>query len=100
MTTLVLGVSHRSAPMSVLDAVALSGRSVDLLTERVLGGEYVDGALVLTTCNRLEIVADVRAFHGGLADVGAALVSVTGSTGRTSRTTSTSGSTTRPSSTS
>ncbi|SMY10540.1 glutamyl-tRNA reductase [Brevibacterium jeotgali] len=78
MTTLVLGVSHRSAPMSVLDAVALSGRSVDLLTERVLGGEYVDGALVLTTCNRLEIVADVRAFHGGLADVGAALVSVTG----------------------
>ena len=78
MTTLVLGVSHRSAPMSVLDAVALSGRSIDLLTERVLGGEYVDGALVLATCNRLEIVADVRAFHGGLADVGSALVSVTG----------------------
>lgn len=78
MTTLVLGVSHRSAPMSVLDAVALSGRNVDLLTDRVLGGEYVDGALVLATCNRLEIVADVRAFHGGLADVGSALVSVTG----------------------
>ncbi len=78
MTTLVLGVSHRSAPMSVLDAVALSGSNVDLLTERVLSGEYVDGALVLATCNRLEIVADVRAFHGGLADVGTALVSVTG----------------------
>lgn len=78
MTTLVLGVSHHSAPMSVLDAVALSGRNIDLLTERVLGGEYVDGALVLATCNRLEIVADVRAFHGGLADVGSALVSVTG----------------------
>lgn len=78
MTTLVLGVSHHSAPMSVLDAVALSGSNVDLLTERVLGGEYVDGALVLATCNRLEVVADVRAFHGGLADVGSALVSVTG----------------------
>lgn len=78
MTTLVLGVSHRSAPMSMLDAVALSGRNVRLLTERALGGEYVDGALVLATCNRLEVVADVRAFHGGLADVGSALVSVTG----------------------
>ena len=78
MTTLVLGVSHRSAPMSVLDAVALSGADVDTLTDTVLKSEYVDGALILSTCNRLEIVADVSAFHGGLADIGAALVGVTG----------------------
>lgn len=78
MTTFVLGVSHRSAPMSVLDSVALSGSGVEELRRRVLGGDFVDGALVLSTCNRLEIIADVRSFHGGLSDVGSALAEVAG----------------------
>lgn len=78
MTTFVLGVSHRSAPMSVLDSVALSGSGVEELRRRVLGGDFVDGALVLSTCNRLEIIADVRSFHGGLSDVGSALADVAG----------------------
>ena len=78
MTTFVLGVSHRSAPMSVLDSVALSGSGVEELRRRVLDGDFVDGALVLSTCNRLEIIADVRSFHGGLSDVGSALAEVAG----------------------
>ncbi|GAA2099938.1 MULTISPECIES: glutamyl-tRNA reductase [Brevibacterium] len=78
MTDLVLGVSHRSAPMSLLDALALTGDGQDRLAELALGGDYVDGAMVLSTCNRLEIIADVKSFHGGLADLGSALVSVTG----------------------
>ena len=76
MTTFVLGVSHRSAPLSVLESVALSGGAVEDLRNRVLNGEFVDGALVLSTCNRLEIIADVRSFHGGLSDVGSALATV------------------------
>ena len=78
MTTFVLGVSHRSAPLSVLESVALSGGAVEDLRNRVLNGEFVDGALVLSTCNRLEIIADVRSFHGGLSDVGSALATVAG----------------------
>ncbi|WP_084500350.1 glutamyl-tRNA reductase [Brevibacterium album] len=78
MTDLVLGVSHRSAPMALLDALALSGEGVDRLTGLALAGDYVDGAMVLSTCNRLEIIADVKSFHGGLADLGSALVEVTG----------------------
>lgn len=78
MTTFVLGVSHRSAPLSVLESVALSSGEVEDLRSRVLSGEFVDGALVLSTCNRLEIIADVRSFHGGLSDVGSALATVAG----------------------
>ncbi|GAA4385753.1 glutamyl-tRNA reductase [Brevibacterium pityocampae] len=78
MTLLVLGISHRSAPMSVLDALALDATGVDALLGRAREGKYVGGATVLATCNRLELIADVEAFHGGLADLGSALVEAVG----------------------
>lgn len=78
MTFLVLGISHRSAPMSVLDAIALDSDGAEALAAGVRAGDYVDGACVLSTCNRLEVIADASAFHGGLADIGSALVDATG----------------------
>jgi len=44
----------------------------------VLDGENVGESLVLATCNRVEVYADVVTFHGGLADLGEALCSATG----------------------
>jgi glutamyl-tRNA reductase len=40
----------------------------------------VGEALVLSTCNRVEVYASVSAFHGGLADVGAVLAERAGCT--------------------
>ncbi|MGX6450329.1 glutamyl-tRNA reductase, partial [Brevibacterium paucivorans] len=77
MSLLVLGVSHRTAPMSVLDAFAFDAPAVEQLRSRVCAGEYVTGVVVLATCNRVEIIADVSGFHGGLADLGSALVDMT-----------------------
>lgn len=77
MSLLVLGVSHRTAPMSVLDAFAFDAPAVEQLRSRVCAGEYVMGVVVLATCNRVEIIADVSGFHGGLADLGSALVDMT-----------------------
>src|SRR4029077_12081861 len=34
---------------------------------------YVTEAVVLSTCNRVEVYAAVTAFHGGLAEIGAVL---------------------------
>lgn len=78
MSLLVLGVSHRTAPMSVLDALAFDAQAVEKLRSLVCAGEYVLGVVVLSTCNRVEIIADVSGFHGGLADLGSALVDMTG----------------------
>ncbi len=75
MTLLVLGISHQSAPIDMLDALAFGTDDVDRLRTDALGGASVDGLAVLSTCNRLELIADVSAFHGGLADLGNALVS-------------------------
>ncbi|MDK8346669.1 hydroxymethylbilane synthase [Brevibacterium sp. UMB1308A] len=77
MSLLVLGVSHRTAPMSVLDAFAFDTTAVEQLRSRVCSGEYVMGVVVLATCNRVEIIAEVSGFHGGLADLGSALVDMT-----------------------
>ncbi|GAB3558049.1 glutamyl-tRNA reductase [Spelaeicoccus albus] len=74
MTALIVGLSHHSAPIGVLESAALGATRAEELAGGMLAGEYVDGALVVSTCNRLELIADVTSFHGGLADLGGALV--------------------------
>ena len=78
MSLLAIGVSHRSAPLPVLERVALPGTAARDLATHALAGDHVDEALVLATCNRVEVYADVSAFHGGLADLGHALAETTG----------------------
>ncbi len=78
MSLLVIGVSHRSAPLAVLERVALDAEGVRALSAAVLGGEHAGEAVVLATCNRVEVYADVATFHGGLAHVSDALAAITG----------------------
>jgi glutamyl-tRNA reductase len=73
MTVLVVGLSHRSAPVHVLERAAVGATEVPKLLEELLRGQHVSEALLLSTCNRIEVVAVVDAFHGGLADVSAVL---------------------------
>ncbi|WP_309130531.1 glutamyl-tRNA reductase [Brevibacterium sp.] len=78
MTLLVLGISHHSAPIDMLDALAFGADEVAGLRSSALAGSNIEGLAVLSTCNRLELIADVTAFHGGLADLGGALVAAIG----------------------
>lgn len=78
MSLLVVGVSHHTAPLAVLERCALSAAEGRNLAEVLLATDHVSEAAVLATCNRLEVYAEVDAFHGGLVDVGTALVSRTG----------------------
>ncbi|CCH77822.1 Glutamyl-tRNA reductase [Nostocoides japonicum T1-X7] len=78
MSLLVLGVSHRSAPIGLLESVALDPGARVRLADAVVATEHVTETVILSTCNRTEVYADVSAFHGGLSDVTDALVSVTG----------------------
>lgn len=73
MTLLVVGVSHRTAPVAVLERLAVSPGEVPQLLAELVGGEFVGEALVLSTCNRVEVYAGVSGFHGGLTEVVAIL---------------------------
>ncbi|MGN7225789.1 glutamyl-tRNA reductase [Dietzia maris] len=69
MSILLVGLSHHSAPVSLLEAVAVSESERDGLTEELIAGENVDEAMIVTTCNRVEVYSAVDAFHPALDDV-------------------------------
>lgn len=78
MSVVVLGLSHRSAPIALLEAVALDPARAAALAIAVRRGENVNEALVIATCNRVEVYADVVTFHGAVAEIGDALAAATG----------------------
>jgi glutamyl-tRNA reductase len=67
VSVLVVGLSHRSAPVDLLERVALSSDAVTKLLDDVLASDHATEAMVLSTCNRVEVYAEVDKFHGGLA---------------------------------
>ncbi len=73
MSLLVVGLSHRTAPVSLLERAAVGADELPEMLDELLRGEHVSEVLVLSTCNRVEIYAEVDRFHGGLEDASAAL---------------------------
>lgn len=78
MSLLVVGLSHRSAPMAVLEEAAVDAAGLELLARALAACENVREVLVLGTCNRLEVYTDCATFHGALAEIGRCLVEATG----------------------
>ncbi|RLV50490.1 glutamyl-tRNA reductase [Nocardioides mangrovicus] len=69
MSVLIVGISHRSAPVAVLERLALDADAAAKLAHDVQDQEHVSEATVLATCNRVEIYADVTRFHGSVEAV-------------------------------
>ncbi|MBP2454328.1 glutamyl-tRNA reductase [Mycolicibacterium lutetiense] len=73
MSVLLFGVSHRSAPVSVLEQLSTDESDQAKIIDEVLRSSLVTEAMVLSTCNRVEVYAVVEAFHGGLSIIGQVL---------------------------
>lgn len=69
MSLLIIGLSHHTAPIPLLEQVALTSEQVVKLLGDAVGTEHVSEAVAVATCNRLEVYADVDKFHGALADL-------------------------------
>jgi glutamyl-tRNA reductase len=69
LSVLVVGVSHRTAPVSVLEKVAVDAAGAEKLLHAVHSSDHVLESTVLATCNRIEIYADVDRFHGSVEAV-------------------------------
>ncbi|MGH8867169.1 MAG: glutamyl-tRNA reductase [Actinomycetes bacterium] len=69
MSVLAVGLSHRTAPVSVLESAALAGERLDAFVRDVRHARYVAEGVVVSTCNRVEVYAEVDKFHGGVAEV-------------------------------
>ncbi|MBC2905894.1 glutamyl-tRNA reductase [Streptomyces cupreus] len=78
MSLLVVGLSHRSAPVSVLERAALSTDGQIKLLQDTVAAEPATEAAVLATCNRIELYADVDKFHAGVAELSTLLAQHSG----------------------
>lgn len=74
MSVLVVGISHKSAPVELLEKLALDADGTTKLIADVMGGDHVSEATAIVTCNRLEVYAEVDRFHGSVEDLSGLLV--------------------------
>lgn len=75
MSILVVGISHNSAPVALLEQVALDADGgVHKLINDVSSCEHVTESTVISTCNRLEIYSEVDRFHGSVEELSRLLV--------------------------
>jgi glutamyl-tRNA reductase len=66
MSVLVVGISHRTAPVEVLERVTLDAEGISKMLHELSEVDHVSEAAVLSTCNRIELYADVDRFHGSV----------------------------------
>ncbi|WP_416973530.1 glutamyl-tRNA reductase [Streptomyces sp. 4F14] len=78
MSLLVVGLSHRSAPVSVLERASLGQDAQVKLLQDTVAAEPAAEAAVLATCNRIELYADVDKFHAGVAELSTLLAQHSG----------------------
>ncbi|HEX3822981.1 MAG TPA: glutamyl-tRNA reductase [Mycobacteriales bacterium] len=78
MSLLAIGLSHRSTPVELLERVVIDTDQIAKLLADLVGSEHVGEALVIATCNRIEIHAEVEKFHGGVQEVSEQLAKHTG----------------------
>jgi glutamyl-tRNA reductase len=69
VSILVLGASHRSASVELLERLALDAEQARKLRAAVIQTPHVREAVVLATCNRVEVYAKVDKFHGSVEDL-------------------------------
>jgi glutamyl-tRNA reductase len=80
MSVLVVGISHRSAPVALLERVALDDDGIQKLTADASSCDHVSEATVIATCNRVEIYTEVDRFHGSVESLSRLLVDRAGET--------------------
>lgn len=78
MKLLVVGASYRTAPVAALERLAVAPADLPHALARLVAQPYVSEAVLVSTCNRVEVYAAVSGFHGGLGDICAVLAESTG----------------------
>jgi glutamyl-tRNA reductase len=65
MPILTLGISFRRAPIELLERLSFADGDLVKGYRHALDAEAVEEAVILSTCNRVEIYANVSSYHAG-----------------------------------
>jgi glutamyl-tRNA reductase len=66
MSVLAIGMSHRSAPLTLLERAVVAAPDTPKLLDELLRCPSVDEVGLLSTCNRVEVYAVVESFHSAV----------------------------------
>src|SRR5438093_3018072 len=66
MHILSAGVSYRRAPVELLERLAFGPEDLAKAYHHLTSLESVHGGVILSTCNRVEVVAEVDSYHAGV----------------------------------
>jgi glutamyl-tRNA reductase len=69
VSVLVVGLSHKSAPVAALERASVSGDTLGKLLRDVVHLPDIAETFIISTCNRVEIYAEVDRFHSAVAGV-------------------------------
>jgi glutamyl-tRNA reductase len=69
LSVLVFGLNYRSAPVGLLERVAVAPEHLPKALASLTNREHVLEAAILSTCNRVEVYAHASRYHGGIADL-------------------------------
>ena len=78
MSVLVVGMSHRSAPVALLERLSMDETVQTDATSALVDQPSLSEAMIVSTCNRMEVYAVANAFHAGVNDVLKVLERVSG----------------------
>ena len=69
MSVLAIGVSYRRAPVELLERLSFPGADLPKAYHHVSSLPGVEESVILSTCNRVEVYAEVPGYHHGFLDL-------------------------------
>jgi glutamyl-tRNA reductase len=69
VSIVAIGLNHRTAPLELLERMAVDGGRLPKVLDDLVRREHVSEAVVLSTCNRTEVYVAAEKFHGAYHEV-------------------------------
>ncbi len=69
MSIVVIGVNHRTGPLSVLERLTIDPSDLAKAITGLAARDSLREVAILSTCNRMEVYAVAERFHGAYADI-------------------------------
>ncbi len=69
MSVVVIGANHRTAPLDLLEKMALDGERLEKYLTALSYRDHITEAVIVSTCNRTEIYVVAERFHDAYRDV-------------------------------
>ncbi|MCY4036625.1 MAG: glutamyl-tRNA reductase, partial [bacterium] len=66
---LAIGLNHRSAPLGLLERMTIDESRLPKALTDLIGRDHLSEAVVLSTCNRIEVYVFAETFHGAFQNV-------------------------------